>query len=72
MAEIEAELDAEDDNLISIDHRYVKAIEEENSRVLEENSRLCATIAHMKMEQMHQQQMYQQMCQQMSFYRPSV
>lgn len=72
MAEIEAELDAEDDNLISIDHRYVKAIEEENSRVLEENSRLCATIAHMKMEHMHQQQMYQQMCQQMSFYRPSV
>jgi hypothetical protein len=56
MAEIEAELDAEDDNLITIDHRYVKAIEEENSR-------LYATIAHMKMEQMYQQKMYQQMYQ---------
>ena len=58
MAEIEAEMDAEDDNLISIDHRYVQAIEEENRR-------LYATIAHY-------QQMYKQIYQQMSMYSPSV
>ena len=33
MAEIEAELEAEDENLVSIDGRYVQAIEEENLRM---------------------------------------
>jgi hypothetical protein len=46
------------DNLISIDHRYVQAIEEENRR-------LYATIAHY-------QQMYKNIYQQMSIYCPTV
>jgi hypothetical protein len=44
MAEIEAELEAVHENLISIDGRYVKAIEEENWRMRAEIAQLRASI----------------------------
>lgn len=52
MAEIEAELEAEDENLISIDYRYVQSIEEENFW-------LHGEIAQLRMALINLDQMYQ-------------
>lgn len=52
MAEIEAELDAEDENLVSIDYRYVQAIEQENMWFHGE-------IAQLRMALINLDQMYQ-------------
>jgi hypothetical protein len=52
MAEIEAELEAEDENLISIDWRYVQTIEQENMY-------LHAEVAQLRMALINLDQMYQ-------------
>ena len=52
MAEIEAELEAEDENLVSIDYRYVQAIEQENFW-------LHGEIAQLRMALINLDQMYQ-------------
>ena len=52
MAEIEAELEAEDENLVSIDHRYVQAIEQENLW-------LHGEVAQLRMALINLDQMYQ-------------
>lgn len=52
MAEIEAELEAEDDNLVSIDWRYVQAVEQENMW-------LHAEVAQLRTALINLDQMYQ-------------
>jgi hypothetical protein len=52
MAEIEAELEAEDNNLVSIDYRYIQAIEQENAC-------LHAEIAQIRLALINLDQMYQ-------------
>jgi len=52
MAEIETELEAEDENLVSIDHRYVQAIEQENFW-------LHGEVAQLRMALINLDQMYQ-------------
>lgn len=52
MAAIEAELEAEDENLVSIDHRYVQTIEQENFW-------LHGEIAQLRMALINLDQMYQ-------------
>ena len=52
MAEIEAELEAEDENLISIDWRYVQSVEQENMY-------LHAEVAQLRMALINLDQMYQ-------------
>ena len=52
MAEIEAELEAEDENLVSIDYRYVQAVEHENIW-------LNGEIAQLRMALINLDQMYQ-------------
>jgi hypothetical protein len=66
MAEIEDELAAEDDNLVSIDWRYVQAIEQENCRLHGENfllngenCQLNGEIAQLRMALINLDQMYQ-------------
>ena len=51
MAEIEAELEAEDANLISIDYRYVQSVEQENVYLREE-------IAQLRMALINLDEMY--------------
>jgi hypothetical protein len=51
MAEIESELDAEDENLISIDYRYVQSVEQENFWLRGE-------IAQLRMALINLDQMY--------------
>jgi hypothetical protein len=52
MAEIEAEMDAEDDNLVSIDWRYIKTVEEENMY-------LHCEVAQLRQALINLDQMYQ-------------
>lgn len=52
MAEIEAELEAEDENLVSIDYRYVQSVEQENFW-------LHGEIAQLRMALINLDQMYQ-------------
>jgi hypothetical protein len=52
MAEIEADLEADDNNLVSIDWRYVKTIEEENMYLHSE-------VAQLRMALINLDQMYQ-------------
>ena len=52
MAEIEAELEAEDENLVSIDYRYVQAVEQENVWLHGEIAQL--RLALINLDQMYQ------------------
>lgn len=52
MAEMEAEMEAEDENLVSIDWRYVQTIEQENTTLLQEVAQL--RVALINLDQMYQ------------------